>query len=90
MLFEVIDGNKNSQENGYFTIYLKRIWISKFWDKVPSILILSTIQSLFEWIWNTIVNFIANQKTKKCEKISCHNYEKPNANFTNKNPNSIL
>jgi len=48
MLFEVIEGNKNSKENGYFSISLKRIRLSKFCDTVPSILILCTIQSLFE------------------------------------------
>ena len=49
MLFEVKEGNKNSKENGYFSISLKRFQISKFCDTVPAILILCTIQSLFQW-----------------------------------------
>ena len=48
MLFEVIEGNKNSKENDYFSISLKRIQISKFCDTVPSILILCTIKKLNE------------------------------------------
>ena len=39
MLFEVIEGNKNSKENGYFTISLKRILILTFSDTIPSILL---------------------------------------------------
>ena len=49
MLLEVIEGYKNSKENGYFSISLKRIMISKFCDTVPSILTLCTKQSLLEW-----------------------------------------
>jgi len=39
MLFEVIEGNKNSKENGYFSISSILIRISKFCDMVSSILL---------------------------------------------------
>jgi len=56
MLFEVIEGNKNCKENGYFSISLKQIRISKFCDMVPSILILIwfgiKLTTVFQFYWN--------------------------------------